>query len=265
MIAAAALPTIAKDIALELKRGHVATALGIARLAARAPDLGAEKIVSRHYRYVWLCNPKVASRSIMAALRSVTPDAEVFNGLSAARLFALRPEARHYYRFAFVRHPFTRALSLHAELHRFDRHHQGDQRRIKRDKGRALFERFHGLSDTVAFKDYCRWLATPYASDQVADRHFLSQHLQLVGDDGQPPDFIGRFENLATDFNQVVHQLGLPQTALPLKNTMAGWAASPAALDAARSTSRNHLTPANKALLAVRYAQDLLFGDYAAG
>ena len=264
MIAAAALPRVAKDITLELKRGRVATALGIARLAARAPDWGAEKIISREYRYVWFCIPKVASRSIMAALRSVTPDAEVFSGLSATRLFALRPEARHYYRFAFIRHPFTRALSLHAELHRFHRHHHGDQRRIKRDKRRRLFERSHGLSDTVAFNDYCRWLATPYAADEVADRHVLSQHLQLVGDDGRPPDFIGRFESLANDFSQVLHQLGLPQAALPLKNTMAGWEASPAAVDAARSTSRAHLTPANKALLAARYAQDLQFGDYPA-
>ena len=264
MIAAAALPRIAKDFALELTRGHVATALGIARLAARTPDLGAEKIVSREHRYVWLCNPKVASRSIMAALRSVTPDAEVFGGLSAARLFALRPETRHYYLFGFIRHPFTRALSLHAELHRFGRHYRGDQRQHKRDKRHSLFERFHGLSETAAFNDYCRWLATPYASDQVADRHFLSQHLQLTGDDGRPPDFIGRFENLAADFSQVLHQLGLPQAALPLKNTMAGWEASPAALDAARTASHQHLTPANKALLAARYAQDLRFGDYPA-
>ena len=266
MIAAAALPTVAKDMAVALKRGRLATALGIARGAALAPDLGAEKIVSKRHRYVWFCVPKAASRSIMAALRELTRDAEVFSGLSAAQVFALRPAARRYFRFAFVRHPFTRALSFHAELHAFGDHYQGSHKLPRKEEKRAwLCRRFHGLADTAAFDDYCRWLLTPYAADAVADRHFLSQHAQLAADDGRPLDFIGHFERLDQDFREVATQLGLATAALPMLNTMAGWQGAPAALAAARSRMERHLTPANKALLATRYAEDLVLARLPAG
>ena len=264
MIAAAALPTIAKDIARELKRGRLAAARGIARTARRRPDLGAEKIVSREYGYIWLCNPKVASRSIMATLCAITPDAEVFKGHSVARIFALRPETRRYYRFGFVRHPFARALSFHAELHRFAQHwRSGSELAQKREKRDRLCDRCHGLADTIAFDDYCRWLQTPYAADAVADRHFLSQHAQLRGDDGVPLNFIGRFEHLDADFRRVVDRLGLPKAALPKLNATAGWQRLPTARTAAESAAGSCLTPTNKALLAARYAQDLQFGGYA--
>ena len=44
------------------------TARAIYRTAMRRTDLRAEKIVSNRYRFVWLCNPKVASRSMIDAL-----------------------------------------------------------------------------------------------------------------------------------------------------------------------------------------------------
>ena len=263
LIASASLPAVARDMAGALLRGRLATAWRMARAAARPPDLGAEKIVSRKYRYVWLCNPKVASRSIMAALLESTPDAEVFRETSATQLFALRPQARSYYCFAFVRHPFTRALSFHAELHSpHSRSAQGAERQAKEEKRRQLFAHVHGLAETASFGDYCRWLHSPYASDAVAERHFLSQHVQLRLAEGRLPDFIGHFENLDADFNQVAERLGLPKAALPVLNTAAGWRPAPAALRIARSALSGQLTQQCKALLATRYAKDLELGDY---
>ena len=264
MIATNDLPTVAKDLALAVGRGRLATAFRIARTARNPMDLHAQKIISRRYGYVWLSVPKVASTSLTSALRAVTPDAEVLYGLSAAQLFARWPETRHYYRFAVVRHPFTRALSFHTELHRFATHYRGNHKfRNKQMRISRLFARFHGLAGTVDFDDYCRWLLTPYASDAVADRHFSSQHMQIDAEDGRPLDFIGRFEHLEADFSQVLERLGLPKAALPQLNTMAGWQSSPAAVDAARSISTRQLTAANKALLAARYAEDLNLGGYA--
>ena len=71
-------PGVVRDVAGAAARGRLGAAGLMARTASRWPDLGAEKIVSREYRYIWLCVPKVASRSIREALCSVTPDAEVF-------------------------------------------------------------------------------------------------------------------------------------------------------------------------------------------
>ena len=264
MIPIASSPAIAWDLAGAVLRGQFAAAGRMARTAARRPDLGAEKIISRARRYVWLCNPKAASRSIMAALLSVTPDAELFSGKSAAELFALRPEAQSYYCFAFIRHPFTRALSFHAEVHfSGGRYAEAAQRRRKEEKSGGFFRDFHGLAETADFGSYCQWLHTPYASDAVADRHFLSQHVQMRLPDGRLPDFIGRFENLDADFSQVAKHVGFPKPALPLLNTMAGWQTTPSALNAARSTSSDYLTQGNKALLAARYQRDFEVGGYA--
>ena len=258
-----ARPGVVRDMAAAAARGRWGAAGLMARTAARWPDLGAEKIVSREYRYIWLCVPKVASRSIREALCSVTPDAEVFVGQSVAEVLARRPEARDYYSFAFVRHPFSRALSFYWELHFAARRYaDAGQGRHKREKARSFFERFYGLAGVGDFDGYCRWLQTPYASDAVADRHYLSQYVQLGLGDGRLPDFIGRLESLDVDFGCVMERIGLPTPDLPLLNTMAGWQPALDALDEARGEAGACLTARNKGLLAMRYAKDLALQGY---
>lgn len=263
LAAVAATPGAAKDIAGATARGRLGAAWQMARTASRLPDLGAEKILSREYRYLWLCVPKVASRSIRDALCRATPDAEVFVGKSIAEVFALRPEARNYYSFAFVRHPFSRALSFYTELHFAPRRYADPaQSQHKKEKASHFFQRFYGLAGASGFNAYCQWLQTPYASDAVADRHFLSQYLQLELGGGRLPDFIGRLESLEADFRRAAEQLGMPTPDLPLLNTMAGWQPAPAALNTARSAASAGLTAENMALLAMRYAKDLALKEY---
>ena len=263
LAAVAASPGAVKDIAGATARGRLGAAWQMARTAARQPDLGAEKILSREYRYIWLCVPKVASRSIRDALCAVTPDAEVFVGKSIAEVFALRPEARNYYSFAFVRHPFSRALSFYTELHCAARRYaDAAQSQHKKEKASHFSQQYYGLAGAAGFDAYCQWLQTPYASDAVADRHFLSQHLQLDLGNRRLPDFIGRLESLDADFRCVEEQIGMPIPDLPLLNTMAGWQPAPAALNVARVAARSYLTQENKALLAMRYAKDLALKEY---
>lgn len=262
-LAIAAKPDLAKEIAAAAARGRFAAATRMALTAARSPDLGAEKIISRRYRFIWLCVPKAASRSIMAALQAGAPDSELVTGRSAAELAALRPETRDYFSFAFVRNPCTRALSFYADLHFSHRRYAGAAaRRRKKENAARFFKRFYGLAETGSFDAFCRWLGTPWASDAVADRHFLSQYLQLRLGGGRRLDFVGRFENLDADFAHVAGELGLPAPALPLLHTMAGWRATPAALQAARAALRPRLTEPNKALLRARYARDFELGGY---
>lgn len=263
LTALAATPGAAKDIAGATARGRLGAAWQMVRTASRLPDLGAEKILSREHRYIWLCVPKVASRSIRDALCAVTPDAEVFVGKSIAEVFALRPEARNYYSFAFIRHPFSRALSFYTELHcAAHRYTDAAQCQHKKEKASHFFQRFYGLAGAYGFDAYCQWLQTPYASDAVADRHFLSQHIQLELGNGRLPDYIGRLESLDTDFLCAAEQIGMPKADLPLLNTMAGWQPAPAALNIARGIAGVCLTEENKALLAMRYAKDLGLKGY---
>ena len=276
-----------------LAGGRFADAVRMARTARLSPDLGAEKIVSSKYRFLCICIPKVASRSLMAALRNTDPDVEIFRKMRIGEVYARRPEAREYFSFAFIRHPFTRAFSLYRELlcsaavYAAGYHRYRDEWNTsffdpvadrvvrlrppladlalpahKEEKRRRLFARFYGLDRTYSFDDFCEWLATPWGSDAVADRHFLSQHVQVRLDDDRLPDFVGLFEQLDADLERIARRIGMPTPALPMLNTMAGWQSTPDELAAARSAISACLDDRNRKLLASRYAGDFALGGY---
>ncbi len=251
------------DIAGAMLRGQSGKARRMARTLARTSDVGAEKIVSHKYRYLWICVPKVASRSIIAALCSGDPDAEIIKNKSVSEVYALYPEVSDYFSFAFIRHPFDRALSLYSEIYSSPEIYQGAQQRHKKEKRQSFFDSCYGLAEAGSFDDYCRWLNTLFGSDTRADKHFLSQHLQIRRDDGCLPDFIGRLENIDEDMKRVAMKVGMPPPEPLMLNTMAGWQVEqPEALQTARSAMRAHLTERNRALLSTRYAADLELGGY---
>ena len=87
------------------------------------------------------------------------------------------------------------------------------------------------------------------------------QHRLTDSKDKRPLDFVGRLENIDTDFNRVAVSLGMPPPKLLLSNTRAGWLPKPEALKATRAAQESLLTERNRELLATRYADDLeLFG-----
>ena len=237
---------VARDLLDALSDGEFEQAFSIATTARKTPDLRAEKIVSRKYGYVWLCIPKVASRSIMTLLREIDPDAEVVRDKSISDVHAMHPEARGYYSFAFVRDPYRRTFSFYA-----NKYLQSTE-----DTRRYFIDPYHGASLAFSFDDLCRWLATPYGSDAFADRHWLSQSRQVVLDDGRLPDFVGRYENLDADFRTVCNRLGMPARALPRLATMAGWRPTEEALRSVARLPDENLNERNKALLRERYAED---------
>lgn len=279
---------IAKEVADALSRGAGQDVWRMARTVLLKPDLGAEKIISHKYGFLCLSIPKVASRSIKAALRNVDSKVEVVADRSIYDLYTMRPKVEDYYSFAFIRHPFQRTLSWYWELffaaavfaktydvyrHRrehsfFDatagrpvslRHPLSDLAAPswKEEKSRRSFARYYGLKGTAGFEDVCRWLNTPYGSDAFADRHFLSQHMQIRLPGGRLPDFVGRFENIDADLARVAEHLGMPVPALPMLNTMSGWQTTRSVLKVARARREVQLAERNKALLRTRYAHDL--------
>lgn len=220
------------------------TALALLSTAGRRPDLKAEKIVSHRHRFVWLCTPKAASRSLIAALREADPEAVLIRRRTLDEVLARHPQASDYHRFAFVRHPVRRAWSFFADKHALAR---GD-----RDNRRWFIEPWHGLHPGMSFAAFCRWLATPAGSDAFADRHWLSQFRQLRDAEGRLPDFVGRFETLETDWRTVSERLGLPQVALPRLNPRPPETPPEPALDDDTAS-----------LLRRRYAEDFALGGYA--
>ena len=243
---------VARDLAEALGAGDLVRAVAIASTARCSPDRRAEKIVSRRHRFLWICNPKVASRSMIWALRAADPDALLIRGATVEDVHRAYPDTRGYYTFAFVRHPYGRAYSFYANklAHR------------DANPARQLAVPHHGLAEARTFAAVCAWLHTPYGSDAFADRHWLSQHQQIRLPDARLPDFVGRYERLEADFATVARRLDLPTTDLPVLNTQAGWTATPEAAAALRDAAAARLADDVKAKLHMRYAEDFAFWNY---
>ena len=228
-----------------LAEGDAATALKLAATAARRPDRRAEKILSHRYRFVWICNPKAASRSLIAALRAADPGAVLVRDRTLEQIHARHPEAGSYLSFAFLRHPAARTRSFYADKHARARRNRTDRR--------WFIEPYHGVRPGMTFAELCRWLDTPCGADAFADRHWLSQWRQISDASGRLPDFVGRFESIDADWRAIGARLGLPPTPLPRRN-----AGDPGLL---RESGPD---PETDALLRRRYARDYEIGGYGA-
>ena len=236
---------IAAALEAALAAGDPDAALALVSTVGRRADRRAEKIVSHRYRFLWICNPKAASRSIIRALRAADPDAELIRKRTLDEILDRRPALRAYFSFAFVRHPMGRTRSFHADKHGLALH----DRRARR----WFIEPWHGLHLGMRFPEFCRWLATPAGSDAFADRHWLSQHAQIRTREGRRPDFVGRWETLEEDWRTVTTSTGMPHRALPRLNARREPAPAP---DEAE-------TPEVVALLRRRYAEDFRLWGYA--
>lgn len=235
---------IATALKNAMEAGNSSAALALVSTAGRRPDRRAEKIVSHRYRFLWICNPKVASRSLIRAIRSADPRATLIRNRTLDDLFAQRPVLQRYLTFAFVRHPVTRVCSFYADKHWLALH--------DRNVYRWFVEPWHGLRLGMAFEEFCQWLATPAGSDVFADRHWLSQHLQLCTQDGRFPDFVGRWETIDRDWRELTSQVGMPYHPLPRLNARVPSAPVPDLAGAPDITS----------LLRRRYAEDYRLWGY---
>ena len=234
---------VAAALAEAIEAGDDEAARALVAMAGCRPDLRAEKILSRKHRYLWICVPKVASRSIIATLRAVDPGAELIRDRTLDQVLVARPEAREYFRFAFLRHPVERARSFQADKH--------TRARWDRDAYRWFIEPYYGVSPGMGFGAFCRWLVTPFGSDAFADRHWLSQHRQIRDADGRLPDFLGCHERLDADWRTVCERLGVPYRVLPRLNSRpVGGGEAPPDADTVAVLSR-------------RYAEDFRLGGYA--
>jgi chondroitin 4-sulfotransferase 11 len=118
--------------------------------------------------------------------------------LSANELDKLLPcHARRYYRFAFVRNPWERMVSIHARL---DPHMRVTAQGVGLQLEGSSFDEFLELTENFSHV------------------HLQPQHSFVVDSSGASAvDFLGRFERLTTDFEAVCARLGI-NCALPHLN-----------------------------------------------
>lgn len=245
-------PGLATSVLKALCAGALGEAKALARMAGIPRDIRyGDKIVSHRYRFLWVGVPRAATRSLLAALLPLDPGARFVHGNSVAELYSQWPRVEGYFSFAFVRHPFNRALSFHRHMLRANR--GGHMEKV--------LWLYPGLAAAKGFDGYSEWLNGPFGADAFADRHFRSQHLTIRVGRGRLPDFVGRFEDLPAGLAAVAERLGMPTPHLPMLNTANGWTTTPEALSSTRTEMRTQLTARSKALLKKRYATDFqLFG-----
>lgn len=253
LVAAAPTPvhrTAAHDLleAIETPGGRYAMRLALH--ATRLPDVHGEKLVSRKYRFFWVCVPKAASRSLIMALADADPGVELFREASIEDVLAVRPEAREYFGFAFVRNPYRRALSMYT-----------DKFVVKLEERPGYLNSYHGLSADMEFVDICEWLDGPYGADAFANRHWLSQYRHLAAS-GWRPDFVGRVETIEEDLRTVTRRTGLPDLRLPSLNVTANQPLARENAEIAHRLARTCLTDRTRELLRRRYADDFRIYGY---
>jgi hypothetical protein len=101
------------------------------------------------------------------------------------------PECKHYYKFAFVRNPWSRMLSSWKEF---------------RNNGHSEWN-----CDISSYKDFNDFCANFHKSQLANDIHFIPVLDQLCIDGKISVDYVGKFENIEKDFNKVVSKFYSPK------------------------------------------------------
>ena len=183
--------------------------------------------------------PKVANRSMKAAIASVVRPG--YRGDPHLADWRYRPvstlKGTGFYGFGFVRNPLDRLYSCYAQKIVL-------YGRLKNMP--LLFWRYgDSFRPDMTFAEFVEVVAN--IPDRIADIHFRSQHRFLYYKDQPVVDFLGRFENLEDDWEQIRRRFDLP--ALPHYN---------------RSPHPNYVeayTPELARIAALRYEKDIrLFG-----
>ena len=179
--------------------------------------------ISRKFGYVYVTNPKAACSTLKLFLSRCEADNSEFVGktnhqrrdlplLTPGKLSKKERDGLTrglFFRFSFVRHPVSRALSAYASKI-FSGKSQSKSQILKmlgEDPGR--------LDLDISFLDFLKVISAREPSS--LNGHFRPQTLNLYWDDFKY-DFIGKLEQFDSDFTKLKKILSLPEYPLEIKN-----------------------------------------------
>lgn len=171
----------------------------------------AEKIVSYKYKFVVICVPLVASRSFLRLfVCDPIKDFGALVSVDTTQSLLQRLETEDgFLKAAFVRSPWSRTASCYNKKIL----NANNLRKINR------LSRYKGLRPKMKFSSFVDWLCSEHGCDENADRHWLSQYRFLYDEKGNPHfDFIGRLENMESDFKRFCSSAGIKNIRLPWIN-----------------------------------------------
>ena len=155
--------------------------------------------------------------------------------------------------FSVVRNPWSRVVSCYEKKVRgafISRTYRGY-------KGAALIAGYDGLSPSMSFDEFVEWLCDERGQDDVANRHWMSQHKFLsLPDLGHEYAGIFKLETLEPDLNEFLSRLGVQHQVLKKTNSSATTASG-----RLYATDKEYYTPRTLNAVGDRYAGDIeLFG-----
>lgn len=173
-------------------------------------------MISNQYKFIFVHIPKTGGISITkllgrysVPLRLLTGD-DYWTDIHGKYYHYIKRHGKEiwntYYKFAFVRNPWSRLVS---SFHYLD------------GGGNNFFDK--RLSDMYIKKyegDFCRFVNDFVAADKIKYLfHMHPQHEFVYDCNGRLLlDYVGKYENIQEDFNRICNDLGIPQMPLPHKN-----------------------------------------------
>jgi len=153
----------------------------VARRNARADDRS-DKLISHERKFMVVLVPKAGSRTLYWGLvrSGQVPDLQILE--RSIHDIGFVDDA--WTALAVVRDPWSRAFSCYRSK---------VERMTYRAKTR-LFNGRKGIRKGMSFVEFVRWLNSEHGRDEIADRHWLSQHLILGLDRGRAYDHVIRLD-----------------------------------------------------------------------
>lgn len=163
-------------------------------------------MICREYKCIFIHIPKTAGQSIENFFFNLVGSSRGQGGRKPGAVKLAHPTAEEYvrtgrmteeefssyYKFSFVRNPWTRLVSEY---------------------------KYRNYIKKYSFRDFVLH-NLPERGHDDAYRHVMPQHEYLYGPSGKLlVDYVGRFENLQPDFDFVCSKLGINESRLPHVNS----------------------------------------------
>ena len=210
-------------------------------------------LINRQSNFLFVHIQKTAGISIEHEIKSRFPSTEILGGRHSRVIDVIAclddDSWKRLYKFAFVRNPWDRMLSWYNMI-------QIAQKRApfyRKFIGRPFRSDFwnsavKNSSDFQSFLENC----TEVIWDNKCKKSFAYNQIDYLVDnhDNVSIDFIGKFENLDSDFDCILAKLGVTGVSLPKKNQNK------------HAHYSHYYNSYTRKIIEARFARDISFFDY---